>query len=145
MACSELARARSVLHWGLETGAEDLELRWAAYRESLITWNESLNRNLAMTARYFGDLARATLESEIQAGFRQLNTVLELERCLRAPPSEGCGSGESSTESARQTFQDRADSLNVSIYRFNDLLIRAIQDGAVGTFIDGSESDANKR
>lgn len=100
----------------------DLKNRWTAYREVLYEWNENLNRNLALTQRYFGDKARRTLQDEIAAGFRELSILLE-----GGPyPDSGLTNYE-----YRQIVADR---LNNSIYAFDILLIEAIQSGEVGQF-----------
>lgn len=96
--------------------------RWQAYRETLFEWNENLNRNLALTQRYFGDEARYTLESHIQGGFRQLGTLLE------------GGDYPQSIANKSEYRRALADSVNNIIYRFDVKLITAIQRGEVGQF-----------
>jgi hypothetical protein len=96
--------------------------RWQAYQESLFEWNENLNRNLALTQRYFGDRARYILESDIQGGFRHLGALLE-----------GRGFPDSAVNRS-QYRQNVADSVNNLIYRFDVALISAIQRGEVGQF-----------
>lgn len=119
------------LHTGLADNhdATRLRARWDAYREVLFEWNENLNRNLALTQRYFGNEARFVLEHRIQMGFRKLGVLLE---------GSGYPEGISSRYNYRQSF---ADSLNNVIYDFDVFLINAIQSGSVGLSAPASDVD----
>ena len=118
-----LYRMRRV-HNGLEgrVRPERMSERWDAYREVLFEWNENLNRNLAMTQRYFGDDERNVLEIQINEGFRRLGALLE------------GGDYPEDDRSPYQVRQQQADSLNHHIYQFDVRLISAIQRGEVGQF-----------
>ena len=116
------------LHTGLADRNRDpktLEPRWEAYQEALFDWNENLNRNLALTQRYFGTAARDVLEREINEGFRKLGALLE-------------GNGYPEEITSQYDYRQRsADQLNSIIYDFDLRLIEAIQSGAVGKFRHG--------
>ena len=116
------------LHTGMAdpSARGDMKNRWGAYRDTLFEWNENLNRNLALTQRYFGDEARQALELEINEGFRELGTLLE----GGAYPNNGLTKYEH-----RQRVADR---LNNLIYNFDIQLIEAIQSGEVGHFMEKS-------
>lgn len=113
------------LHTGMADPHRDpatMRPRWDAYREVLFEWNENLNRNLALTQRYFGEDARTILEKEINEGFRRLGSLLE---------GSGYPDGIQSPVEYRQTV---ADDLNDIIYEFDVNLIESIQSGSVGSF-----------
>lgn len=104
-----------------------MQERWDSYREILLVWNENLNRNFALTQRYFGDEARRMLEYEIHHKFNQLG--LDIEK--RARQSKGAKSF--------KEFSTSADEINSLIYKFDVTLIRAIQTGKIGYFRPGFE------
>lgn len=111
------------LHWGIESDLkqEDLNIRWENYRQALFSWNENLNRNLSLAARYFGEQTRARLEGDIGSRFRGLGELLQT-----TPYSA----------KVQEEFEREADALNTAIYDFNVDLIKAIQLGTVGQFRD---------
>ncbi len=115
------------LHTGIADVNRDpktLRPRWDSYREALFEWNENLNRNLALTQRYFGGEARDILENEINEGFRTLGMLLEGNGYPETAPSQF---------EYRQNF---ADELNNVIYDFDVRLIDAIQTGSVGAAVN---------
>jgi len=123
---SRLYKMRQV-HIGLRYRKRSMQQRWDAYREVLNEWNENLNRNLALTQRYFGDERRATLEGEINEGFRALGELLEGGRYPTAARDQA------------QYREAQIDSLSLSVYRFDSALISDIQKGKVGLYRNEGE------
>jgi hypothetical protein len=112
---------------GLEekVSAVELEKRREQYRVAVAEWNESLNRNLWATERYFGPSLRSTLEGKVQEGFRSLHA--ELSDTLRDPKDERI-----------KQLKDHIDSFNPAIYVFDGKMLDALQRGLVGTFREPS-------
>ena len=48
-----------------------------AYVEVLFTWNDNLNRNLALTQTYFGTATRLSLEHDILAEYAAIGRILD--------------------------------------------------------------------
>ncbi len=97
---------------------KEMKQRWDKYRAVLFEWNESLNKNLAMIQKYFGNDARNFLENKIQSGFKYYGQMLENYK--------------------HNTYKQRlkvADNLNEKIYDFDVSLINKIQKAKVGSFI----------
>jgi hypothetical protein len=123
-----LYRMRQV-YWKLQRhtrGAEELESQMAVYRELLSEWNDSLNRNLALTEAYFGPEVRSHLEGKVYEGFSSIGRLLE--DSYRADPS---------ADHTRQ-FQSISRSLTgigAEIYMLNARMISQIQRGRVGIFM----------
>ena len=116
----------------LHTGIADpdrtsgtLTTRWDAYREALFAWNENLNRNLALTQRYFGNEARDKLENQIAEGFRELGSLLE---------GSGYPAGLEGRMERYHHRQEIADRVNNQVYDFDIMLIESIQAGSIGRF-----------
>jgi hypothetical protein len=85
-------------------------------------WNENLNRNLALTERYFGSELRQELEGSITAGFRALHS--ELVSVLQNPNAESV-----------EELKKHTDEFNPKIYLFNLRMLDLLQRGEVGTFM----------
>ncbi len=120
-----LYRARRIL-WGYQDGEDqkEMEMRWAAYREILFTWNENLNRILALLQRYFGEGVRSKFEKEIHVQFRTIN--LQMEDLQPGRKNEGGSIG--------PTWSG-ADKLNGDLYALDVAMIEMIQKEQVGAFI----------
>jgi hypothetical protein len=86
-----LYRMRQV-HWKLKNGdtpVEAVEEHMRRYREILYEWNDSLNRNLALTETYFGSDIRKELEGTIYEEFRRIGELLESRYKSRQRGEEG--------------------------------------------------------
>jgi hypothetical protein len=113
------------------TAVEKSKERWDSYMLVLFEWNENLNRNLALTQRYFGEGARNVLEERIQVGFRNLGALLE-------------GNGYPHSVTDRTEYRKQvADDLNNIIYAFDVDLISSIQRGDVGQFRPNAEGGSS--
>lgn len=113
--------------WGIDSPnitEQEVKERWAAYRSTLVTWNNSLNRNLSMVERYFGDKARVVFEEQIQPGFRRLGLLLA-DYYYNVDKRKDFDKGE---------FSKTADALNELMREANIAMIKSIQDGRVGIF-----------
>jgi hypothetical protein len=106
----------------------ELDKRRAQYRAAVADWNESLNRNLWATQRYFGTSLRSTLEGTIQEGFRSLHQEL----------AETLGDR---TEERINKLKAHINDFNPSIYMFDGEMLDALQCGSVGTFRQSSTAN----
>lgn len=113
--------------WGIESTSvseEEVKSRWADYRQILKHWNNSLNRNLSMVERYFGDKARQIFEEQIQKGFIDLGSEL----------GKYYHNVNKRKDFNKIKFNHRADELNELIRSINIAMIEEIQEGRVGIF-----------
>jgi hypothetical protein len=107
--------------WALKgPPGDDLDDRLAEYQESLFAYNDKINYNLAMVESYFGVRLRNDLERDVFAGFARLGA--DLERALLSPDP-----------SHIQALEADLDQLSDRLYSVNVRMIRAIQDGRVGS------------
>ncbi len=116
------------VNWSLALDYIDEEeetSRWQAYNEVLVDWNSNLSKNLAMNVRYFGDDSRAELAA-IQQSFSALNKQLSAFYYKTKP--------------APKDFDREADKTNAKIYLINRKMTRMIQEGNVGSFLEGGKS-----
>jgi hypothetical protein len=120
-----LYRLRNV-QWALEgekkASQEELAALRAQYRAIIVEWNESLNRNLALTERYFGSDVRSQLEGSISGEFIALHK--ELKQVLSDPNDENIAQ-----------LEAHIDRFNPQIYIFNVRMIELLQRGEVGVFM----------
>ncbi len=118
-----LYRMRRLI-FGLRQGRDSvtMERRWDSYREVLILWNDHLNRNIALTERYFGIGARNLLQHEIQTEFRRLGELLE-----SASPGHF-------TEEEVDNLSTLADHINDLVYRLDAKMLQQLQDGNIGIY-----------
>lgn len=112
------------LEWAIEEGSSPSELisLRKQYQAVVSDWNENLNRNLALTDRYFGPELRQELEGSITEGFRNLHS--ELTKVLRDPSHKGL-----------QQLKKDTDDFNPRIYAYNLRMLEPIQRGEVGAFL----------
>jgi hypothetical protein len=128
-----LYRMRQV-QWSLcNTAVPDgvLEHHMHAYRTVLYEWNDTLNRNLALTESYFGTELRQQLEERIYENFRRIGTRLETmygDRTKQAATASTAGTDSELT------------ALSNEIYTINLRMISRIQSGTLGSGRMASES-----
>ncbi|MEI7695765.1 MAG: hypothetical protein WCI64_09005 [Chlorobium sp.] len=84
------------------------------YSDILIEWNENVNRNLALTERYFGPDMRSKLESVIMPKFAIINEALRKERRYAV------------------AIEEITDELANDIYFFNIEMLKRIQERRIG-------------
>src|SRR5437868_13056518 len=68
------------LNWKLGSTATEIEIiegHMNEYRQVLYEWNDNLNRNLALTLRYFGKEIRKDLEGIVYEEFKKIGSLLE--------------------------------------------------------------------
>jgi hypothetical protein len=111
-----LYRMRRIL-WGMGSGQprNEMQTRWASYREALFDWNDNLNRNLALIQWYFGNDMRERFERQISGGLRELGMRLEALGGDQAPDPQFLAD-----------VQRTADAVNSRIYIFDVDMISAI-------------------
>jgi len=115
-----LYRMRQV-HWKLKSSdmsSEVVEEQMQRYREILFEWNDSLNRNLALTETYFGSKIKAKLEGTIYEEFSRIGKLLEARYSHRQRGEEDGG--------WRRTGDDLVK-LGSEVYRINVRMIKLIQ------------------
>jgi hypothetical protein len=66
---------------------ELLDSRMDAYRQVLLDWNDSINRNLALIQQYFGASMRSRLDSKIGFSLVELGRRVESHWKSRTSPS----------------------------------------------------------
>lgn len=101
--------------------------RMEAYRDVLVEWNDSINRNLALVQRYFGASMRERLDGPIG------RTAVEIGRSLQESWRRHIEGREPQADSA--ATQGKLDSLGYLIYQFNLDLIGLIQANNVGWLV----------
>ena len=121
-----LSRMRR-LHWSLINDgeaprSEDSRGRMADYVAVLYDWNDSINRNLALLQRYFGQGMRDRLDNEIGVRQRELGEELE-----------SLWNGRSRVANEGGSVEERFDRLADLIYEFNVDMITSIQQGDIGS------------
>jgi peptidoglycan hydrolase-like protein with peptidoglycan-binding domain len=114
------------LQWGLESGDEDrMDRALGEYRKVLVEWNDNLNRNLALTYRYFGEGVWRYVDRALYEEFAQIGRLLEFRyRGLR-----GVKHG-----STKPVPEARIAALNGEIYLLNRFMVSLIQIGRVGLY-----------
>lgn len=118
----------SLVRWALERHPLDtklLDARWAMYRRSVFKWNDKVNRNRALVARYFGDDASQRFELSIGEGFVEYGR--ELEKCYREQRSP--------TPEEKGVIQSLSERMTSAIWNFDNDLVERIRDGRVGAFL----------
>jgi hypothetical protein len=109
-----------LLYWSLSAesgqGAHSAiaESRLEDYRQVLYEWNDSINRNLALLAHYFGQGMRDRLDYEVGLSFVDLGQVLESWWKTNAPPADG------------PSCDGRIQQLVSLVYQFNLDMINAV-------------------
>jgi hypothetical protein len=101
------------------------------YREALDIWNENLNRNLALTQRYFGARVKSYLEAEIYERFQRAGSELENGYRQRVRNEQAFTS---------PSLQRELRTLNERIYDLNVEMIGLVQQGNVGLFNSDTDS-----
>jgi hypothetical protein len=116
------------LLWRLDPGPENeqrLPDDLTAYRDLLREWNDSLNRNLALTQRYFGAAVGDFVDRVLYEEFKRLGGHLEDLYRRRGQPHIG-------SESDRLDGEVKA--LSDEVYQLNRYMIALIQQGNVGLY-----------
>jgi len=111
-----LYRTRLVL-WDYknnDTSSQKRDEHNKIYTEILIEWNENINRNMALTERYFGPDVRYTLEWVIMPKFADINEFLRKERRYEV------------------SVEERTDELAHEVYYFNIEMLKRIQERRIG-------------
>jgi hypothetical protein len=113
-------------HWGLKSGDDErIEKALDGYRTVLIEWNDSLNRNLALTYRYFGGGVWRYLDRALYEEFARIGRLLE----DRYRGVRGLTRG-----SADQVLEGQLKALNDEVYVLNRFMVSLIQNGTVGLY-----------
>lgn len=112
--------------WGykFELGKNEIKDRWVEYENTLDAWNGTLNKNLALLQRYFGNNARAIFESQIHGEFRHWGSELEKFRNFSTIRKDELSK-----------IDQGLDELNNIFYRYDLELLIAIRDENIGQFI----------
>lgn len=112
------------------TDAAELEKRRLEYLEVLFSWNDRLNTNLSLVGSYFGDEARAYLDS-LYEDFKRVGRSVEA--AMRAAKA-----GEDTkqlVEDVALEFEGRQPgSLNDRVYQFVLMLMGQLREGQVGRY-----------
>jgi hypothetical protein len=127
-----------LVYWSLKTGDEDrVAAAMNEYRAALVTWNDNLNRNLALVYRYFGRDVWAFLSGTLYEEFAIIGRHLE-DRFRRRRDSNI-----RSTHAAHLYVTGRRlQALSNDIYELNRFIIAMIQRGDVGLyFADGEKGE----
>ena len=115
-----------LLQWGLESGDPNrMDKALDEYRTVLVEWNDSLNRNLALTFRYFGEGVWKYVDRALYEEFAQVGRLLE----ARYRGLHGLKRG-----SAEPVPEARLAALSSEIYVLNRFLVSLIQFGKVGVY-----------
>jgi hypothetical protein len=126
-----------VVYWRLKEDDEDpIAKGMDEYRAVLVKWNENLNRNLALTYRYFGHAVWQFLSGVLYEEFAVIGRHLE----DRYRHRHDSGSKED-YRTRLYISGRRLQALSNDIYDLNRLLISMIQRGEVGLYLaEGKES-----
>jgi peptidoglycan hydrolase-like protein with peptidoglycan-binding domain len=115
-----------LLHWRLESGdADGIEKALDAYRAVLEEWNDSLNRNLALSYRNFGEGVWKYLDRVLYEDFARLGRRLE-DRYNEGPNLDPGPSA--------RFLGGQLKALSDDIYVLNRFLVSLIQHGRVGLY-----------
>jgi hypothetical protein len=113
-------------HWGLKSGDDDrIEKALAGYRTVLTEWNDNLNRNLALTYRYFGEGVWKYLDRALYEEFARIGRRLE----DRYKGVRGLTKGP-----ADEVLERQLQALSSEVYVLNRLMVALIQNGTVGLY-----------
>jgi hypothetical protein len=116
-----------LLHWGLDSGDDDrIDKALGRYRKVLVEWNDNLNRNLALTYRYFGEGVWKYLDRALYEEFARIGRLLETRY---RDAVRGLNQG-----SADQVLGGQLKALNDEIYVLNRFMVSLIQHGTVGLY-----------
>lgn len=126
-----------LLHWGLKSGNNDrIEKALNGYRRVLEEWNDSLNRNLALTYRYFGEGVWKYLDRALYEEFARIGRLLEGqyrgEHDLNPESPDQVVEGQPSA--LNQVLAGRLKALNDEVYLLNRFMVSLIQHGTVGLY-----------
>lgn len=94
------------------------------YRDSMRTWNDNLNRTLALADTYFGEAARAHLEHTLYERYAAIGR--ELDRFVREVSARG------EDPVPVRPIGGRLSGLGSEVYRFNIRLLRLLRDNQLG-------------
>jgi hypothetical protein len=117
----------------LEGGGDSVALddARARYREVVTTWNDNLNRILALVHTYFGEAARQELEDHIYEEFSAIGRALEqFVRDTASPEFDGAD---------RSPIGRRLSWLGREVYTFNVRTLDLLQEDRIGRDAPGAE------
>ena len=119
------------LYWALKGGDENrIAEAFDGYRLVLVEWNDSLNRNLALANRYFGQDVWNWLDGSIYQEFQRLGRHLEERYRQRRDPEP--------TSRERLLLVGRElTALGEDVYYLNRFVVSLIQNGMVGLYQSG--------
>ena len=122
------------LAWGIEDQIpeDSLKKRYLEYQDVFLKWNRNLNRNRALVCRFFGPEIGEQFENIIIPQFRILQIAIT--PIYRTP------------KRSRPFFSSGnlvclSDSLNETIYEFNNSMAELIRSGKVGLMDPGKACD----
>ena len=129
-----------LLYWSLKAGDDgrtDEAMR--DYRAALVTWNDNLNRNLALAQRYFGEQVWVSLSGVIYEEFAIIGRHLEAVYRHRR------------TQVPAQVEDDRLSltgrrlvALGNDIFELNRQMISMIQRGKVGLYLEPANDSTHE-
>jgi hypothetical protein len=105
----------------IDAGKDEVEAKWADYRGVLYEWNDSLNRNLALTLRYFGPAVMEKFECDVAEMFAGANE--ELREHHRERLGEADGSSRVLTLEQVDLYLEEVEH---ALYRLNDQMLAVI-------------------
>lgn len=115
------------LNWKLRSTATEIEIiegHMNEYRQVLYEWNDNLNRNLALTLRYFGKEIRKDLEGIVYEEFKKIGSLLEKAYSERKKDKTAHS----------ESLDKEIILLGYHVYNLNVRMIALIQNGKVGIF-----------
>ena len=120
------------LNWRLSSADKaQIEDAMASYRQSVLEWNENLNRNLALTYGYFGVRTWDYLDKTIFEDFVSLGRDIEKRY-------ESWHKGDVNDSAAR--IEGRLDAVSDKLYNLNRFMIALVQAGEVGLYQSRAET-----
>jgi Putative peptidoglycan binding domain len=124
-----------LVYWSLKAGEDDrIEAGMGEYRATLATWNDNLNRNLALAQRYFGRDVWAALNEVIYEEFATIGR--HLEGWYRHRSDED---GVSAEKASLSVTGRRLRALGNDIFNLNRFMIEMIQRGTVGLYLEPAD------
>jgi peptidoglycan hydrolase-like protein with peptidoglycan-binding domain len=116
-------------YWALKRADEDRVAEAIdGYRSVLVEWNDSLNRNLALANRYFGEDVWSWLDGGIYEEFQRLGRHLEERFRQRHDP-------EPESRGRLLAVGRELTALSDDLYNLNRFMVSRIQHGSVGLYL----------
>jgi hypothetical protein len=120
---------------GSDSDALDAAVR--DYRRVLASWNDNLNREMALVQTYFGDAARRQLEDELFEVYAEIGRALD--RFVREVYASPDGNVE------LPPLDWRLDRLGSTVYVFNLRLLKLLQEDQLGVNSPRTEPRHHRR